>query len=268
MAEELKPDLVLMDVNLPGINGLDATRQILVGFRSGRRPAAVDLRGSGVRAEGSRVRRGRVHPEVLVRTRSARVRVGGRDRHRLGERHRAGHRGARAGAERIANEPPAAANPCRPLPAATASGSKPRPSSRTTKDRSPFRCCSPPRTWRCCSAPRAHRSEADATSRRVEAPPVERGAPQVVQLEPPGLRWHQRRRRRAMGTILVGTDTSSAADLAVDEAGRLARERGAELVVLAASGPRATSGPWSTPIAGRSRTSSRTVWCSVSRMSR
>jgi DNA-binding NarL/FixJ family response regulator len=29
MAKELKPDLVLMDVNLPGINGLDATRQIL-----------------------------------------------------------------------------------------------------------------------------------------------------------------------------------------------------------------------------------------------
>jgi DNA-binding NarL/FixJ family response regulator len=30
-ARELDPDLVLMDVNLPGINGLDATRQILAG---------------------------------------------------------------------------------------------------------------------------------------------------------------------------------------------------------------------------------------------
>ena len=35
-----------------------------------------------------------------------------------------------------------------------------------------------------------------------------------------------------MTTILVGTDTSAAADLAVEDAARLARERDAELLVL------------------------------------
>jgi nucleotide-binding universal stress UspA family protein len=35
-----------------------------------------------------------------------------------------------------------------------------------------------------------------------------------------------------MNTIVVGTDTSAAADLAVEDAARMARDRGAELVVL------------------------------------
>ena len=35
-----------------------------------------------------------------------------------------------------------------------------------------------------------------------------------------------------MTTILVGTDTSAAADLAVEDAARLARERGSELLLL------------------------------------
>jgi len=35
-----------------------------------------------------------------------------------------------------------------------------------------------------------------------------------------------------MSTILVGTDTSAAADLAVEGAARMARDRGAELLVL------------------------------------
>ena len=48
LAKELMPDLVLMDVNLPGINGLDATRQILDG---GDEPPVVLLLSTYEEAE-------------------------------------------------------------------------------------------------------------------------------------------------------------------------------------------------------------------------
>ncbi len=51
MARDLNPDLVLMDVNLPGINGLDATRQILAEASQGTNRVVILLLSTYEEAE-------------------------------------------------------------------------------------------------------------------------------------------------------------------------------------------------------------------------
>ncbi len=51
MARELNPDLVLMDVNLPGINGLDATRRILAEASGGSNRVVILLLSTYEEAE-------------------------------------------------------------------------------------------------------------------------------------------------------------------------------------------------------------------------
>ncbi len=51
MARELNPDLVLMDVNLPGINGLDATRKILAEVNQGTNRVVILLLSTYEEAE-------------------------------------------------------------------------------------------------------------------------------------------------------------------------------------------------------------------------
>lgn len=51
MARQVNPDLVLMDVNLPGINGLDATRQILAEASQGTSRVVILLLSTYEEAE-------------------------------------------------------------------------------------------------------------------------------------------------------------------------------------------------------------------------
>ncbi len=75
---ELAPDLVLMDVNLPGINGLDATRQILA--RADGRSVVVLLLSTYEEEEyaprAAECGASRVHPEGRVRPRPSRGGLG------------------------------------------------------------------------------------------------------------------------------------------------------------------------------------------------
>jgi nucleotide-binding universal stress UspA family protein len=82
------------------------------------------------------------------------------------------------------------------------------------------------------AAPEPATKEEVATLAGVLAPLENRGVRRVVPAGREAYRRVRDRRRTKMATIVVGTDTSAAADLAVNEAGRLARANGAELVVL------------------------------------
>ena len=142
MASDLSPDLVLMDVNLPGINGLDATRRSWRRTRSARscsccpRTRRRSTRRAPRSAEPPRTSRS------PLRSRSARAGLGRGARRRLSD-HATGRLPLSVvpapGALATSNRPPSASRRSAiPEPGSrrcAAAGSKPTPSSATANTR-------------------------------------------------------------------------------------------------------------------------------------
>ena len=77
LAEELRPDVVVMDVAMPELNGIEATRRLAAVAAAYPRHRAQHAQGFGVRARDPARRRPRLPAEGLAGRRSRLCRAGG-----------------------------------------------------------------------------------------------------------------------------------------------------------------------------------------------